>query len=291
MAKYYLVEEKDNTGCFVAIAIAAVILIAIAWIAMYALLILLGIVLAVGALIGTVLALKDYVLALRDSISCYRYADKPERFPLPAFIYRWLRIVWGTIVISWKYIVADLKNYFGKAGFYRLLSFKKWLNIFAGISLAVCGVLLSLFIVFIHLYILWIALCVLAVALAVFATVFGLVGVFLSAAFATTNYISCARDSRNRMATVLSAYVTDCGYREYLAIIREYWSETVARIKTGLTSFSGSSLLSVKAWLRFAEGALLILTGTILFVPYALIHILVQSVLFVVFKIASLFAR
>lgn len=292
MAKYYLVEERDNgAGCLTALVVGIIVIVALAYFAMYALAIALGIVLIVSALYGTIITLKNGFVALGASIPVYAHVNKPNGWILPTFVYRWVMIVWETIRGAWVYNGANIKDCFTKAGAHRFLSFKKWINLFSALSILVFGALLTLLIVVLHVYLFTVVLRLVIAAVVLASVIFGLIGLGISVAYSTTNYLSRLRESYYNSATIFSAYVTQQGYKEFWQVIKNYWCENVNYLKDGIATFKTLPLLSFKKWLKLWTGIMLMIIGTLLLVVYAILHLLVISILFVVFKIISLFKR
>lgn len=291
MAKYIRVEDDNNAGCLPTVIIGVIIVIAVAYFAMYALAIALGIVLLISCVIGTILTIKNYVAALRDSIRSYAHIHRPSGWIVPTFVYRWIKISWETMKGAWGYNIGNTKTFFGKIGFYNLLRFKKWICLFAGLSILVFGSMVSLLILFFHLCLIVVTIG-LAIGVAIVSLViFGLIGLGISAAVSTTNYITRISESYCSAATILSAYIIQCGYSEYIQVIKNYITESISYIRDGFSQFTTPPILLVTKWLRLGSSMMTVIVGSIMLLIFAAVHILILSILFAFFKIVSLFHR
>ena len=291
MSRYVVVDDDNNAGCLTAIIIGIIAIAVLAYFAMYALAIALGIILLISCVIGPILTIRNYIVALRDGIRSYAHAPKPRGWIVPIFVYRWIKISWETIKGAWSYNIGSIKNFFGKIGFYKFLSFKKWICLFSGLSILVFGSIVSLFILFLHLYLI-VGVIELVIVVAIVAlAVWGLIGLGVSVAVSTTNYITRISESYCSSATILSAYITQCGYSEYIQVIKNYTTESISYIKDGVSQFSTLPFLSLKKWLRLGSSIMTIIVGSIMLLIFAPIHVLILSVLFLFFKVLSVFRR
>ncbi len=291
MAKYVRVEDDNNAGCLTTIIISVIIAVAVAYFAMYALAIALGIVLLISCVIGTILTIKNYIAALRDSIRSYAHVYKPSGWIVPTFVYRWIKISWETMKGAWSYNIGNTKTFFGKIGFYRFLSFKKWICLFSGLSILVFGSMVSLLILLLYLCLIVVAIgLVMAVAI-VSLVIFVLIGLGISAAVSTTNYITRISESYCSSATILSAYIIQCGYSEYIQVIKNYVTESISYIRDGFSQFTTPPILLVTKWLRLGSSTMTVIVGSIMLLIFAAVHILILSVLFLFFKILFVFRR
>ena len=292
MSKYYVVKEEDNsTGCLIAIIFAVIALIVVAYLAMYVLGILLAIILFASVLMGAGLTLKNYFMALRDSVSLYAHEPKPDRWFLPTFFYRWFKVSWESLKGAWVYNIESIKEFFNKMGFYRLLSIRKWLYLFSALSVLVFGTGATLAILFFHLYLIVLALRILLVAFLAVCAIFALIGFGIALAVSVMNYISRLRESYYQSATIFSAYITQGGYRAYLDTVKEYCVEAIRYIKEGFSTFASLPWLSFRKWMNFGSALMTIFVAPVLLVVFAVVHVVVLSVLFVVFKLIGLFHR
>ncbi len=277
-----------STGCLVItlilIAVAIFLIITFAWVFLTLLLVVLGI----SALVGTVLTLRNYFMALRESLDIHRYTTKPSNWRIPNFLYKWVVIAWETIKISMGYTVDTMKDHFQNASFHKLLSLRKWFHIFVGLSVIIFGLIVTVGIVVLHFYILFMAVCIVLALFVTVLTVFCLVGIAVSSFFAVTNYINRYRES---CCGSFFDYVVDDGFGEFLSIIKEYWQENIDYIRDGVTDFNDGSKKDLGLWVRLGSSIMLVPVGVVWFVLFAGVHIVVQSLLFGVFKLISLFKR
>jgi len=292
MARYVLVEEdNNNAGCLTAIIIGFIVVAVLIYLAIYALAIILGIILLISAVIGSVITIRNYIVALKDSITAYAHVSKPSGWIIPNFLYKWFKISWETIKGAWSYNIGNIKDFFGKLGFYKFLSFKKWIYFFSGLSVLLFGSLVSLFIFSFHFYLITLVIELMILAFIAALVIFGLIGLGISVAVSTTNYFSRVNESYCGSATILSAYITQCGYREFVQVIKNYCIESYAYVKDGFSMFKTLPLFSLKKWIRLGSSIMTIIVGTLMLLVYGTIHIVILSILFVFFKIVSLFHR
>lgn len=293
MARYYVVDDNDSNpgGCLATIFIVVIVLAVLAYFAMYALAIVLGIILLISLIIGTILTIRNYIVALRDSIVSYGYISKPSEWIIPNFAYKWVKVSLETIKCAWSYNIGNIKDLFGKLRYYRFLSFRKWIYLFSALSVLIFGSIVSVSIVLLDLCLIALAIALVIIALAVACVFFALVGLGISIGVSTKNYYTRIRESYYSSATILSAYITQSGYREFVQIIKNYFSESVTYVKDGFTTFKTLPLMSFMKWLKLGSSSMMFISGSLMFVIYATIHILTISVLFIFFKIVSIFHR
>ncbi len=291
MAKYVRVEDDNNAGCLTALVIGFIVIVAVAYFAMYALAIALGIILLISCVIGTVLTVRNYIVALRDSIRSCAHMSKPSSWGVPTFLYRWIVIVWETIKGAWSYNVGSIKVFFGKMSFYRVLSFKKWICLFSGLSILIFGSIVSAFVFLFHLCLI-IAVLQLAIAILIITLIlFSMIGLGAAVAASTANYISRIHESYCGAATILSAYIIQCGFSEYFQVIKNYIAESINKIRDGFAQFSILPVLSFKKWFLLGKPIMTIIAGSIMLVVFAVVHILVLSILYLPFRIIAVVNR
>lgn len=291
MAKYVRVEDDNNAGCLTALVIGFIVIVAVAYFAMYALAIALGIILLVSCVIGTVLTVRNYIVALRDSIKSCAHVSKPSSWGVSNFLYRWIVIVWETIKGAWSYNVGSIKVFFGKMSFYRVLSFKKWICLFSGLSILIFGTIVSAFIFLFHLCLI-IAVFQLAIAVALITLIlFSMIGLGAAVAASTANYISRIHESYCGAATIFSAYIIQCGFGEYLQVIKKYVAESINTIRDGFAQFGTLPVLSFKKWFLLGKSIMTIIVGSIMLFVFAGVHILVLSILYLPFRIIAIINR
>jgi len=247
--------------------------------------------LLISLLIGTILTIRNYVVALRDSINNYGYVSKPSNWIIPNFAYKWINVSWETIKCAWGYNIGNIKDLFMMFGSYRFLSFRKWICLFSALSVLIFGTLASLSIVLLDLSLILLVIALVLTALALACVFFALAGLGISIGVSTKNYYTRIRESYYSSATILSAYITQSGYREFVQIIKNYFSESVTYVKDGFTTFKTLPLMSFMKWLKLGSSSMMFISGSLMFVIYATIHILTISVLFIFFKIVSIFHR
>lgn len=284
MAKYVVVEDDNHSGCLTALLIGIIVIAVVAYFAFYVLAIALGIILIISGVIGTFITIRNYIVALRDCITKYGHSIKPNGWIIPTFLYRWIKISWETTKDAWSYNVGNIKNFFGKIGFYKFLSFKKWIYLFSGLSIIIFGTIVSLSILLLHFYLIFIALNLIVTVLLAVSIIFGLIGLCISVATSTSNYLISLKESFDSSATVFSAYITSCGYSEYLSIAKNYWAKTQTYIRDGFDMFRTLPLFSLKKWVRLWSSIVMIIVGAVVYVFFAIIHIVCLTILFLVFK-------
>ena len=296
MASYRIVEEDDSSGggCIAAIIIGIIALAIILIIAYFALIvigIILGIILLISAIIGTFFTIRNYVFALRDNVPLFSTIDKPAGWIIPNFVYKWLVTAWETFKDAWKYNWDSTKTFFKKSAAARFLSPKKWVFLFSSISVLLFGTLISVLILLFHVFLFVAVIQIILAVLFLALMIFVLVGSVIAAIESTKNYIARLKESYSSCSMTFSEYITVSGYKEYVSVIKEYFSESIYYVKDGFIIFSTLPLLSFKKWFRLGSSIMTVVVGSLLFVLYALIHIIVISVLFVVFKVISLFRK
>ena len=152
MARYRIIEEDDGAGCITAAVIGGIIIAVILYLAMYIIGFILSIILFISAVIGSVITLRNYIVALRDSISMCSYCPRPRFWIGPTFTFKWIKVVALSIWGAWGYNLGNIRNFFGSMGYHKFLSFKRWLYFFSGLSVLIFGTLMSIALVVFHLY-------------------------------------------------------------------------------------------------------------------------------------------
>ena len=289
MAKYIIVKENDNSaGCLTGIIFLIIAVVALAIVAFYVLFIIGIILLIIAGIFAAIITIRNYILAVVESVKTHRSISKPSGWIFPTFIYRWIKLNWETIKGAWKYNINDIKNFAGKIGFYRILSFRKWFYLFATVSVTVLGTLISFFVIYIQIHF---TICVFGIFFTVFSTVsliFLLIGLIISLRIATVNYISSIRDSYRFCSATFYDYIVMYSVKEFPKIVANYWAENISKIKNNFSEFVTLPFMSFKKWVDFESAILLCVVGVLLNIIYIPIHLLIILILFVCFSVVNL---
>ncbi len=289
MARYYVVDDTSRAaGCITTFFISLLIIAALAYFAFYAFLILLGIILAIACVIGAVITVRNLVLAIIDTSNAYRGVSTPQGSLIPSFIYRFTAFTWSVAITLFRYNIASLATYFARAGMYRLFSFTKWLNIFAGISILIFGSVLAVSVIALLVAVAAGIGFVILVFILALTVIFLLIGIARAAAFLTVNYIDRLSDSYRRTAYGFSDYITAHAFHEWTPVIMLSWQNVLNEMIRGVRVFTRMTLLSFRAWSDFARGIMLPVVGFILIFPFAIIHGLAICILYPIFRIITL---
>lgn len=251
MARYYVVEERDNAGCFAAVIVSlivlAVLLYFFAWIALA----VVGVMLGIGLLIGFVYALIVYVRGFRDAVgSC----SSPYGGAL-GFLHSWLLLFLYTVRGAWMHNIDAIRDMWGHfCGYSRLLSFRKWMW-FAAIPAVFLGTIgmtfavtwLQLVLIFGVASLLFSLSFVVAAVMLVFVLVVGLVYLCRACggAISTTRVYGTLDFSFNAdMGALRNGYITFLsGMRDFTA---ELWSLHCDALDRFRPSASGALLYTLQ---------------------------------------------
>ena len=287
----YVDEDRNFGGCLLALVVVAIIFFVILYLAAYALIIALGIILVISGIIGAVLTIKNYVLAFINSVRKNRYITSPRYSRIPNGIYRWAVICWEALKEGIEKNITDIKNFFRKSGTYRFFSFGKWICLFTVVSSLFFGSAVSLSIIFAHLAIMLVVVAIIAIICVVVNIICAMIGVGISVPYVITNYIARLSDSYNSSASSFVDYIIQFSFREYGRVICNYWNENITFIKDCLSQFSTSPILSTKKWVKLNSAIMIAVIGTVLFLVFALIHIVFISIFHIICLMVHLFKR
>lgn len=142
MAKYIIVKENDNSaGCLTGIIFLIIAVVALAIVAFNVLFIIGIILLIIAGIFAAIITIRNYILAVVESVKTHRSISKPSGWIFPTFIY------------SWAENISKIKNNFSEFVTLPFMSFKKWVDFGSAILLCVVGVLLNIIYIPIHLLI------------------------------------------------------------------------------------------------------------------------------------------
>lgn len=287
---YY--TNRDSGGCLVALIFIIIIFIVIAYFAWWIIVGLLAILGIVGTAIGAIITLRNFFVALGNSISSYGHAVKPVTWTfIPNFLYRFVKITWAALVETWHYNIGNIKTFFSVFSTCKLFSMKKWFFFFAGISVAAFGTVMTAAILLLFLYVVYVVFMVILSLILLACAVFLLIGLGTAVFFTVKNYITAYKDSYYGARTTFSNYILSYGYREYFNILGNCWRENLSRMENGFYSFKSEPLMSFRKWIGLGGALMIITAGTVLMGVFAVLHIIYQSVLFGIFKLVSLFKK
>ena len=136
-------------------------------------------------------------------------------------------------------------------------------------------------------FVLFVILSLILAALSVFA----LVGLGIALFVTVKNYITSFTNSLGNACCTYFDYVLNFGFREYIAIIKQFCTDTIDYIKEGFVLFGTLPFFSLMKWVRAGSSLMAVFVSLLLLPASALVHIIVQSILFGVFKLISLFHR
>lgn len=229
MSRYYVVEERDNAGCFAAVVVFFVVLAVLLYFFAYIALAVLGVMVGVGLLIGFVYALIVYVRGFRDAVG---ECSSPYSGAV-GFLHSWLLLFLYTVRGAWVHNIDAIRDMWGRfCGYSRLLSFRKWMW-FVAIPAVFLGTIgMTLAVTWLQLFLILTAasfILTLSVAVAAVMLVFLLVAgiVFLcrscGGAIGTTRVYGTLDFSTNAdMGSLRNGYLTFLsGMRDFT---RELWS-------------------------------------------------------------------
>lgn len=294
MGKTYVVKEQNDNGCLWGLIIAAVIIgliIAILVVAAYIIGILLLIILGCAVLIGGVFALKNFFVALGQNIGYASGYSKPAGWFIPDFFYKWVKVFWETIKETWVQNIDSGKDFFNKAGFHRVLSFQKWFNLFIGLSIFVFGMLITVALVILQVQILLAVFAVILALIVAVGVVFTLIGLVFVLPFVCMNYFGQARDARDSAGSYFGDYARKDGFLGLWGLTCGYFGNIRDKASDLLADAAMYSFISFRKWLNFWCTGLHWLLGSLFFPVFLLLHLVVLSVLSIVFWIVALFQK
>ena len=283
MSRYYD-DRNDAAGCLTTLLIGGIIIsvfIYFAAIVLYYFFI--GIVIF-AAIVGTVISIKNYVIALKNSVMLHRNDVAPPRWKFPLFTYKWYRIVLTSIKEAWKSDIYSLRVSFQQGLYFRFLSIRRWFYWFTGTSILIFGLLVSLGIAFSHLILLVSVFVFIATIVVVLAIAMGISGLFISI-FRTIKscygYLKAQRKASR--ASSIVEYVKKWGYKGTRKMPKLLWKSTNQAAIDAKMDFCNDSCLSVKKWLGLGT-FLMIYPITFILIPIIfIIQIIIQTFLYLCF--------
>lgn len=288
MARYYTDDDRDSAGCLTTLLLGIIIVSVLIYIATIALAyIFIGIVVVV-AIVGTVITLKNYIIELKIAITNYINVSAPTNWKLPVFFYRWFKISFESLKECWKDNLNSVKASFQNGASFRFISIRRWFYWFLGLSVAVCSVLITLLILGVHLFIA--ALTINILLYLIFACVIGMSGVAIAYSLFSVFkfYFSCLKTRKVSVgANSFAQYICRYGYKDILTMIRLLWNNSNALLLQAKAQLLPFKLLSIKNWFNLGVILLIHLTTAVCVPLIFAVHMIVQSVLFVVFSFAN----
>lgn len=283
LSRYYD-DRNDAAGCLTSLLISGIIISVLVYFAAIVLYyIFIGIVIF-AAIVGTVISIKNYVIALKNSVMLHRNDVVPPRWKFPLFTYKWYRIVLTSIKESWKSNIYSLRVSFQQGLYFRFLSIRRWFYWFTGTSVLIFGLLVSVGIAFFHLILLMSVFVSIATIVVVFAILMGISGIFVSV-FQIIK--SCFRylkaQKKASRASSLVEYVKKWGYKGARKMPKLLWKATNQAVIDAKMAFCNNSCLSIKKWLGLGV-FLMIYPITFILIPIIfIIQIIIQTVLYLCF--------
>ena len=283
MSRYYD-DRNDAAGCLTTLLISGIIigvLIYFAAIVLYY--IFIGIIIF-AAIVGTVISIKNYVIALKNSVMIHRNDVAPPRWKFPLFTYKWYRTVLTSIKEAWKSNIYSLRVSIQQGLYFRFLSIRRWFYWFTGTSVLIFGFLVSVGIAFFHIMLLMSLFVSLATIVVVLAIAMGISGIFVSI-FQTIK--SCfgylkAQKKTSRTTSIVE-YVKKWGYKGAKKMPKLLWKANNEVAIDAKKDFFNNSCLSIKKWLGLGV-FLMIYPITFIIIPIIfIIQITIQTVLYLCF--------
>lgn len=289
---YYVVEERRNDGCLTGIILLVFIIAAVVIFAWYALLVLAALLMIAGAIIGLFMTIKNNVKAYSDSIRTNKYYVRPNSSKITSTIFKIFYIAKDHISLSWQANTKSIKEQYAKSEPYRFLSFRKWMYLFACLSIAVWGVMVSLFVFYVYVQILMLLGFVALLAVLVACAIPLVAGAFLSVVRFVKNYTYVAKSifTGYRRLPGKPVYLLEKGYPHIKSIFKNVYRKNIYDGKQLFSEAKNYSWLSLKRWMKYIVGVLLVPLGVILLIPITIIHALVVSLGIVGFFLLLFFA-
>lgn len=283
MGRYYD-DRDDAAGCLTSLLFGAIIVEVFVRFAAIALYYIFICIVVVSAAIGTIISLKNYIVALKNSILMHRYDAVPLNWKFPNFTYKWKKIVCNSIKGYWKSNVYTLRTSFKQGLYFRFFSIRRWFYWFVCVSIALFGLAISCGIICLHLVLLVVLLAIALVIIVSIAVVTMAIALFDSIKTLVCSLILILRAQRKAScSTNLSDYIKLWGYKGIKKMPRLLWRSANKSFVASIASFRNSKILSFNKW--FALGRILFIYPiTILLIPFIfVIEIIVQSILYLWF--------
>ena len=278
-------RDERGAGCLTTLIVALVVGTFVAYFAAYVFLIILGIALVISGIIGTVVAVYNYASAFINSIKSHRYAYSPNK--ASNFVYWWYKVNFETVKIVWKSNILGIKTLGSKIGFYKVLSFRKWICLYTTLSIAAFGTVVSVAAIFMQVIIVIAILCIffgLLVLICAISTIIGL-GIVISKSI--TNYFLSVSESFRKYSYSVSQYIVKYSYKEFVKIVKSYFEKLDIEVKNVKTEYFTLPFKSVRKWIDLGVLIMLYPIGIIILFPIFIIHLIVNSFLFAIFGLIS----
>lgn len=283
MGKYYK-DRDDATGCLISFLFSVIIIGVLAWFAAIVLYYIFVGILTVSAIIGTIISLKNYIVALKSSILMHRYDAAPLNWKLPNFTYKWNKIVLDSIKASWKSNIYVLKTSFQQGLYVGFFSIRRCFYWLVGISVTLFGLVVSCGIVYVYIILLVALLVIMLTIIVLIASTTIIMTLVDSIKTLTCNFIVILKAQRKASCAInLSDYIRRWGYKAVKKMPHLLWRSTNKSFATSISTFRSSKILSVDKW--FALGRiLLIYPVTMILIPLIfIIEIIVHTILYLLF--------
>ena len=288
MARYYTDDDRDSAGCLTTLLLGIIIVSVLIYIATIALAyIFIGIVVVV-AIVGTVITLKNYIIELKKAIANYINIPAPTNWKLPAFFYRWFKISFESLKECWKGNLNSVKASFQNGTAFRFISIRRWFYWLLGLSVAVCSVLITLLIIGIHLFVAALTINILLYLIFVCAIGMSGVAIVYSLFSVFKFYFSCLKTRKVSVgANSFAQYICRYGYKDILTMIKLLWNYANSLSLRSKAQALPFKLLSLKKWFNLGVMLLIYLTTAAAIPLIFVAHMIIQSILFVVFSFAN----
>ena len=288
VARYYSDDDRDSAGCLTTLLLGIIIVSVLLYVAAIALYyIFIGIVI-IAAIVGTVITLKNYILEFKNAISNYKNASAPANWKLPVFFYRWFKISWESLKGCWKNNINSIKASFQSGSAFRFISIRRWFYWILALSVAVFGALATLFILELHLIIATFLINILLYFVVAFVVMMAAAG-FAFSLFSVFKYYFSELKNRPTAtgAGSLARYICKHGYRDVFSMIKLLWQNSNAVLFQSKAQIRPFNFLSIKKWFNIGVMLLIHLTTAVVTPLIFILHMVVQSILFVIFSFAN----
>ncbi len=295
--RVYYDRDEACADCFgwlmTLLVIAAIIVVAVLWIGAY---ILLAFVI-IGAIFGVVVSVFALFKSIPDAINDTRYMFTSSNMFLSILAHAWC-FVKSLVVNTIKNEIDFARGAFTKSQNYKLLSFRKWMNIAMGVAIMICGILVVMgILLFFITLVLAIVSAIISLAVALIALTAG-VSLVVDIAVSVKNFVVSFIDN-----TVFGCFkfngwaeLSDIGaipvdwISNMWSMIRDAWENSLefgSDIKDNFSYhpwYSPMKYISIAFWLMMpvACGLITAIVSVLLFVVSVPVYI--ANILFILVK-------
>ena len=291
----YYRNDDGGFGCFGALLALVFITAILVTLAYFAFVVFSAILLAavlIAALVGTIITLKNYIVALYQCIQVYRRVPAPATWKLPSFLFPWQLIVRNMIIEGWKSNVNTVKVNFQRGCTYKFIGVRRWFYWFISLSTIIFGVFVTGFVIAIQLSLIGLLLAICVALLLAFICVSLIAAIGFSFFLVCRNGVRVAKHAAKQLCSGrFSEYVAKYGFKNFFACVALIWKGTSVGCRKAINNFKLAKIISFEKWMYFFQVPFIYVVTALLTPLIVVVGILVQAILFLVFNFIALLKR